>query len=297
MKKYKYRAFGLNIVSDFELPELVNGSDEYDVEILRGEIDEVDGDFIENKIHKADSKEITYQLKGVAGCKVQYGKKAIIMPSPTLTESTLRLLILTSVFGCIFIQRKMMPVHGSSVVLGDNCIIIAGGSGAGKSTLTSAFIEKGYFFLADDVSVLSQDDNGNIYVQPAYPYRKLHKDSLQCYDYDVEGLERIEYEEEKYLIPVHKHFINSPKRLSALFEIVPANIDEVKIEKIKGLEKLRILMGNLYRGKLKFFSNSEAYYFENFGDIASKLDIYRIMRPKNRFTCEEQLELICKELK
>lgn len=297
MKKYKYRAFGLNIDSDFELPELIcRYGDEIDVEIICDEIDEMDGRFLADKIHKADPEEIIYQLKGIAGCKVQNGERATIMPSATLSKSTLRLLILTSVFGCIFIQRRMLPIHGSCVVVGDDCIIIAGASGAGKSTLTSAFIEKGCSFLADDVSVVTTDEKGSVFVHPAYPYRKLHKDSAQCYDYDVNGLERIEYEEEKYLIPVHKHFSNTPKRLRALFEIVPSDVDNVHIGKINGLEKLKILMDNLYRGKLKFFFNSEAYYFKNIGDIASKIDIYKIMRPENKFTCEEQLKLIYKEL-
>lgn len=296
MKKYKYKAFGLNIVSDFELPELVYGNDGCDVEILYGKIEEVDGSLLEDKIYKANSEEIVYQLKDIAACKVQNGNKAIIMPSPVISKSTLRLLILTSVLGCIFIQRKMIPVHGSSVILDDECIIIAGRSGAGKSTLASAFIEKGYYFLADDVSVLTQDENGHIYVQPAYPYRKLHEDSIKCYDYDVEGFERIEYEEDKYLIPLHSRFLNSSKRLKALFEIVPADIENVHIEKVKGIEKLKIMMNNLYRGKLQFFFNSKVYYFKNIGEIASKIDIYRIMRPKEKFTCYEQLELILKEL-
>lgn len=296
MKNYTYRAFGLNIVSDFELPELNNGSGNHDVEILYGKIDEVDGHLSEDRIFKTDSEEIIYQLKDIAGCKIQKGKKAIIMPSPTLSNSTLRLLILTSVLGCILIQRKMLPIHGSSVVAGNRCIIIAGQSGAGKSTLTSAFINKGCRFLADDVSVVCNDKNGIMYVQPAYPYRKLHKDSAQCYDFDIEGLERIEYEEEKYLIPVHQHFIDTPKQLSALFEIIPADVDNVRIEKVKGLEKLNVLMDNLYRGTLAIYFDSRAHYFENIGDIASKLDVYRISRPKNEFTCEKQVELIFKEL-
>jgi len=296
MKKYKYRAFGLNIVSDFELPELVYGNDGCDVEILHGKIEEADGSFLENKIYKVNSEEIVYQLKDIAACKVQNGNKAIIMPSPNISKSTLRLLILTSVFGCIFIQRKMLPVHGSSVTLGDECIIIAGSSGAGKSTLANAFIENGHYFLADDVAVLNQGENDHIYVQPAYPYRKLHEDSVKCYNYDVEDLERIEYEEDKYLIPLHSHFLNSPKRLKALFEIVPADIENVRIERVKGIEKLKVMMDNLYRGKLQFYFNSKVYYFKNIGEIASKIDIYKIMRPNDKFTYNEQLKLILKQL-
>lgn len=296
MKKYSYRAFGLNIVSDFELPELVKGNGKNDVEILLGNIEEIDGEFSTNQIFKTDSEEIIYQLKNVAGCRILNGNKAIIMPSPSLSHSTLRLLILTSVLGCILIQRKMSPIHGSSVVIGDSSIIIAGRSGAGKSTLTSTFIEHGYKFLTDDVSVISMDDFGNMYVQPGYPYRKLHKDSADHHSLNIEELERIEYEDEKFLVPVNQYFIDTPKRLLALVEITPMTVDNVSIEKLKGISKLNVLMENLYRGALASHFNSRTYYFERIGDIASKLDVFKMRRPKNQFTCEEQLELILNEV-
>lgn len=297
MGKYLYRAFGLNILSDFELPELETGLGQQDVEILHGEVSETDADLSCDRVIRMSAEEIIYQLKDVAGCKVYNRGQAIIMPHPSLSQSTLRLLILTSVMGCILIQRKMVPLHGSSVTMNGEGIILAGQSGAGKSTLTSTFIKKGFRFLSDDVSVIDSDDNGDLYVQPSYPYRKLHRDSIDNFKLDVSGLERIEREEEKYLIPVHESFESEPRKLRAFIEIVPMDkVEEVSIERIRGAAKLRLLMDNLYRGNLSTYFDSKVFYFEQIGKISANLDVFRLVRPKHQFTCDKQAELILNEL-
>lgn len=296
MSKYKYKAFGLNFISDFEIPELVPGNGENDVEILYGKIEEMDGQFSDDMIFKADPSEISFQVKDIGGCRVINGKTAIIMPKDNFKHSVLRLFILTSIMGCILIQRKMIPIHGSCVMIGDSSIIIAGRSNAGKSTLTSYFLNKGYRFLSDDISVVKIDDLGDMFVQPGYPYRKLHGDSAEHHSINTDGLEKIDYEENKFLVPAHEYFVDEPKRLSALFEITPMNGCDVEIKKVKGLSKLNVLMENLYRGTLASLFKTRAFYFEQIGTIASKLDIFRVIRPENQFTCEKQAELILNEL-
>lgn len=296
MKQHTYKAFGLNIISDIELPELLIAEGNADVEIRLGEIEEVDRGLTEDIIIKTSPEEIIYQLKDIAGCKVQNGKKVIIMPKLGLNHTILRLFVLTSVLGCILIQRKIPAIHGSSVVIGDQCIIIAGNSGAGKSTITNEFILKGHSFLSDDVSVINYDQLERMYVQPGHPFRKLHKDSAQHYCLNIENCERIEYEEDKYLIPVHDSFIDRPIRLNALVEIVPKEVDAVSIQKLSGIEKLNVLMENLYRGRLTSHFNSKAYYFKMIGSIAANLKVYRLTRPNNKFTCDKQVELIMNEV-
>lgn len=296
MGKNTYKAFGLNIVSDFKLPELIEGNGKNDVELLHGVIDEINDDLSNDRIFTANPEEITYQLKNIARCKILNGKTAIIMPSPSSSNSTLRLLILTSVFGCILIQRKMIPIHGSSIAIGNKSIIIIGSSGAGKSTLASTFIKEGYKFLSDDISVVSINECGEMCVQPGYPYRKLHQDSAEYHSLNLMDFEKIEFEDDKYLIPQQDSFMDKPLNLGAFIEIVPEDVDTVSIEKIRGMSKLDVFMRNIYRGKLTGYFNSKPYYFERIGYIASKVDVFRIIRPKNMFTCNDQVKLILKEL-
>ena len=52
-----------------------------------------------------------------------------------------------------------MVIHGGIILINGMGVIITGHMGAGKSTLISGLIDKGYPFLADDVSVLTVYDD------------------------------------------------------------------------------------------------------------------------------------------
>ena len=57
--------------------------------------------------------------------------------------------------GAILMQRKILPLHGSAIAIDGKAYAIVGDSGAGKSTLASAFLNKGYQLLSDDVIAVS----------------------------------------------------------------------------------------------------------------------------------------------
>ena len=58
-------------------------------------------------------------------------------------------------YGALLMQRKILPLHGSAVAIDGKAYAIVGDSGAGKSTLASAFLNKGYQLLSDDVIAVS----------------------------------------------------------------------------------------------------------------------------------------------
>lgn len=295
MRKYHYYAFGLNISSEFELPELLPSKGKTDVEIIHGIIDEVAPDLNEKKIIKFTKDDIIYQLKTEAGCRIIKGEKVIVQPHKSLSHSAIRLFILTSVMGCLLYQRKLFAIHGSSIVINGKCVIIAGYSGAGKSSLTSSFIQKGYKFLSDDISVICEN-NGEIYVQPGYPYRKLHSDSANALSINTGSLEIIDSEEEKYLVPAIDHYIQEPVPLYALIELAVGKDEYVTLEKITGANIISILIGNIYRRSIAHHLKLNDYYFYKSGYIASKIKAFKLTRPQNQYTFDKQMDLILNAL-
>ncbi len=296
MSNFNYRAFGINFYSEVELPELVPHDGRPDVNIFLGKTVQIIPGKNHSKILKADDMEVLYEINNVARCHVIEGQRVIIEPHENVSKSTLRLLILTSVMGCIFYQRKLIPVHGGAVTESNRCIVLMGNSGAGKSTLTSAFLKEGYQFLSDDVAIISHHPLNGLEVEPGYPYRKLKSDSLQYFSYNVNELERIEHEEDKYLVPVKQFFSKQPAPLHAMIEIVPADVENASIEAIDGIKKLQIIFSNLYRSQFIKFFNLEEYYFSKLSEIASKVKILRITRPITSYTCEKQMQLIREQL-
>jgi hypothetical protein len=61
----------------------------------------------------------------------------------------------SSVAAITLAMRGMLPLHASSVVLGEKAWLIAGNSGAGKSTLTAELLQAGAELLADDLTPIT----------------------------------------------------------------------------------------------------------------------------------------------
>lgn len=297
MQTYKYQAFGLNISSEFELPELVAGSYEPDVIIKKGEILGVTENFdISPKIYSATCDEVVYGIKGIGWCKISKGRDVLIQADLRATSGGIRLFILTSVLGVVFLQRGMFPVHGSAIILDGKCIILTGDSGAGKSTLASAMMDRGALFLADDVSIISIDNEGRVWVQPAYPYRKLFKETAEAFKINVEKLEQVEDERGKFLIPVTEKYRDTPARLDALVLITPSECGEVSIQALKGMEKLQTVMNNICRWGLIPYLKIEKQYFQKSVFVAENITAYKLERPDGQFTVDDQITFLCKKL-
>ena len=57
-------------------------------------------------------------------------------------------------------QRGLLPIHGSSVAIGDKAFLLFGESGNGKSSAAAALIGMGAKLLSDDLSVFFVDNEG-----------------------------------------------------------------------------------------------------------------------------------------
>lgn len=291
LHKYKYRVFGLTAASDIMLPQLFETTGEPDIFIMKGEVpEEIDSAISKNEYVQVSGSELLFRITGVGRYFISNGKYIVVKPDSECNEQLVQLYLLGSAMGAVLFQRGTLPIHGSAVVIHDKAVIITGGSGAGKSSLTLALREMGCKFLTDDISALTQDNDGIIYVQPAYPQQKLWKDSIEAMGDDVEDLTQINNRKDKYYYPAVQGFCDHPVRLGAVCEIVPQDGDVTELRTVKGVEKVDILMRNIYRYQLAgYFGNGQAY-FKKCADIANSVSMFRLFRPVGKFTANEQAE-------
>lgn len=73
--------------------------------------------------------------------------------------------------------RGMLPLHACAVEIGGRAVLIAGAAGAGKSTLAAELIARGARFVADDLSVVTVDENGELRVPCGRPTMRLHRET------------------------------------------------------------------------------------------------------------------------
>ena len=237
-KSYKYRAFGVNIQSEFEIPEFLPAQfDAPDVTIQFGNIP--------SSLENPEKKGLRYQLAqqefllwldNVAGYYVQKGSSVQIQKKDNSTMQEVRLFLAGLVFAALLHQRGVFALHANAIKNGNEAFLVCGNSGAGKSTLTREFLNAGYRLLSDDISVL-EEHQGNIYVQPAFPFIKLWKDSIEHLELNELGGAKLREQIDKFGFSMKDEFHNEKKPKKNIFVLVPHNKPKYKRKQLKGIEK------------------------------------------------------------
>ncbi|MEG1312625.1 MAG: hypothetical protein RSD47_11570, partial [Romboutsia sp.] len=81
--------------------------------------------------------------------------------------------------------------------------------------------------------------------------------------------------------------------LEAVFELKVGDVDEVEIEEIIGAKKLKKIMKNIFRVEMIHYSGgAEPVYFKKCIDLAQNIQFYKITRPRDLFSVDQQIELI-----
>lgn len=295
--RYHYIVYGLKVSSEIEIPEFIRNEE---VTVPEEEIEIIYGD-MPKEVNEAkrvgykvglQKKRIWFAIEEVATYMMLDGKRIIVEPDKEHNSKLLRIYILGSALGFIMLQRNHIAIHGSAVQVGDEVAIITGDRGAGKSTLTTAFREKGYLFLTDDVAAITLEDKP--VVNSGFPYQKLCEDTMIRMGYSRRVCEYFSRgEEAKYLLDVHEVFQKDKKPLKTIIELGVGDTETVKIEKIKGQEKILHILKNIYRGEyLEKLGGVGEVYFKQCLKIAQVINFYKVTRPRQGFTTDRQLQLI-----
>lgn len=295
-----YKVYGLNIRSEIEIDEF----DKLD-EILEKNIVNIRYDKISTEIKDKISEGINIQLfqnkiwfhiDNIATYCISNGNDIKVEVCENADMQLMKIYIMCSCLGFIMLQRNMVAIHGGVIEMNNKAVIFTGDRGAGKSTLTTALREKGYKFISDDVA--STKIEKVPYVMPGFPYQKLCESSMDNFEYDKEKYTSFMSDKEvKYIIPAKDEFIYEPKQLSAIVKLTVGDVEEVTIEELRGSEKLNNIIENIYRGEyIKYLGGMNPKYFKQCIDIAKNIRFFKITRPLEKFTVDDQIDLIEREV-
>ncbi|CAM4113895.1 aldolase [Paenibacillus alkaliterrae] len=293
--KVVYKAFGLTIISDIPFPELPRVNEDVEHVDIVVKMDT----FLKSGFHAkpfefvADDFRLTVQIPDVGVFRIQKGKEIVISPFAGADEDLIRLYLLGSCFGALLLQRGCYPLHGSAVAVNGKAYAFVGNSGAGKSTLASAFMEKGYQLLSDDVIAVSlTQENKTALVTPSYPQQKLWQQSLDAFGVSNSPFRSIYGRENKFCIPVAHKYCSSPLPLAGVFELVKTDAECITIQPVLRLERLHKLFMHTYRQYLIPKMNLSEWHFASSAALATVLPFYQITRSTKGFTAHQLVEMI-----
>lgn len=291
-----YEAFGLTIKSEIILQELIQitSFEDIDIEIkMNNTLNNYTSRPFEFIV---ENQTVTFMIPDIAIFQVKDGKEIIVSAFEGANKDIIRLYILGSSFGALLLQRGIYPLHGSAIAIDGKAFAIVGDSGAGKSTLASAFMERGYYLLSDDVIAVKFSKENHPIVIPSYPQQKLWQQSLDAFGISNEKLRPIYGRENKFCKPVINKFHATQLPLGGIFELVKTNGDSISIRPIHGLELLQKLFAHSYRQFLITKLDLTKWHFSKSTLVAERLPFYQIERPETGFSAFHIVEKILKEI-
>jgi len=291
---YKYRAYNLNINSDFYLPELSCGYDTAEVTIRRGRIEslppEAAGCYC---YYKANDYGIYLAWEGVGAFLVRNGCEMIVDPLPGIEDRIIRLFILGTSLAMLLHQRKnMIVLHASVVEISGKAVAFVGEKGAGKSTLAATLHRRGHNLIADDILAIS-DSNGIIEALPGFPHLKLWPDSVESLGFSPDSLPRIRPELEKRSYHLHTGFSQTPLPLKGVY--VLGTGPKMIVETLQPQKALLALMPHWYGARfgIDFLQSlGLSCHFQQCAKLVDSTPIYQLIRSRSMHELPEVARLV-----
>lgn len=285
-KNFIYKAFGITFKSEFEIPELLETNENPEIFIELGSVpDKLQEPKKAGVKYQATRDQFLLDVDNIAKYYVTDGNKIIIDLKKNTADKEVRLFLLGSAFGALFIQRGLLPIHGSAIKFDDKAVVFSGQSGVGKSSVAANFVKKGFQFLADDISLI----NDELLLQPSFPNLKIWDDILKKINLENESLNKIRPEIKKFDLRSNSSFYNQTLPVKAIFILSTKNSSGFDFEEVKGIAKFNAIKNNTYRYKFIDGLEKQLEHFKILNKLLPEIKVYRVSRPQapvmlNEFT-------------
>lgn len=299
----KYTLYGLVIETDIEISHLLktdDNSNPVDVVIKQGNCK----DEVTEYLKKVDAYEKRYEIGFDYSCFLNKGGYYVIKNGDTIiyetkdgfTPESLSPWLLGFAFSMVLLQRKTLAIHCSAVCeKGDgsenDILLISGRSGAGKSSLTKKLMEAGYKLMADDVAAVRCDEEVTVY--PAFPYQKLCRNEVDKRELNYDDLIYINEDKDKFLVPVEDKFSSVPGKIRCMIYIVVADVPEVQVRKLSGLDQMMAIRRNLFLAILNGDWLNSPEVLSLCLKMAGSCPVYLVTRPSEGDTLEKISDIVC----
>lgn len=221
------------------------------------------------------------------------GDTIMVEPLPNGNHGATRQLILGWALGALLHQRGVLPLHGSALCDGGDCFVFCARSGVGKSTLAASFLNRGFSYLDDNMSVVAFR-GGTPHVTPGIPELRLWEDALPGLAFEHRIAGAIMPDSPKFSIIARRNFRNEEARLRKIFVMKRTRDSVLSFVSLTGGAKFRVLMEQVFCSGFIADSSCRAGLFRIVQELAARVAVVEIRLPEPLpspgFLCETIME-------
>ncbi len=278
-----YRAHGLTIRSELDLPGLQPGTGDPHVTVRYGEAPEhLARPELQAPRAQASPGGYLLRIDGVSAYWVRDGRDVVIDPEPGATAADVRTFFLSSVMGVLVHENGLLALHGSAVVKGRRALLVVGSAGCGKSTVAAELRRRGCEVLSDDICALDRDPSGRLVMHPGYRHLKLWPDALRRLGSRPDAHARIRPGVDKYHVAVEEPASRTdPVPVGGICVLTPApgSLDEPpRLEPLVGRARTAVLVRETYRFRLLRGLGRERQHLALCQAVARSTPVWRVHR-------------------
>ncbi len=281
---YFYQAYGLNIHSVIELPELLTTSQiNPDISINFGKVDRSLMQVYRDVMYLyTNSEQVSFAWDKIGAILIKHGKEIIIDPLADVEQRLLRLPLLGMALGVILYQRGLLTLHASAVEINGSAAIFTAGKGWGKSTLAATLYNRGHRLIADDLVAVDISNPEKITVIPSFPQLKLLPEAaMAALGRDPNTLPTIAKGYEKRAFREIDRLSQHPIPLKGIYRLDEGSKPALKlippqeaIVELIGSSFIALCADTLLKGE------DGVSHFRQCAEIVKKLPVYRLERPQ-----------------
>lgn len=244
---YRYRAFGLEIASAIDCPELPpGGSGPADLTISVGTVPaDLGPAALHGRKFEALGKTMLLKTLRIADFLLIGGREMRVMPKPAAVPAHVRAFLLGWAMGAVLQQRGRIGLHGSAVATRHGAQLFCGPSGAGKSTLAHLLSAKGFPMLEDNIAALSPV-GGGVQVEPGVRRVRLWDDAIAAYPAAWQGHETVPNTDRKFtMAPPANRFRETALPLATV-HVIERGAQSFAVEPVHGVARYALLRQQIF---------------------------------------------------
>jgi hypothetical protein len=300
---HRYWLAGLGLESEIALPALpvfsgdAKGTDR--VTISRASLE---GHVVKDAVSFADctcnGEELLLEIPKITRFLIREGREILVDQHSDATADDVSAYLLGSAFGILCLQRGIVPLHSSTIAIGDDeCVAFVGDSGAGKSTLVAALARQGARVISDDVCFLATGPAGDVVAWPGIGRIRLWEDALMALDLSGPDAVRELRGYNKYVLGLKREpELERPRRLSRLYQLKRSGADQHSIQRIRGAAAFNLILHNVYRIDYAEQMGLKPAVFARCIPLARQAAVFEFDRPIGLDKLSEGVELLLRHL-
>jgi hypothetical protein len=281
MSERRYRLFGLDVRSDFVLPELSLSSSQCDDLVIIRECLSPPAGSPDRPSSWIDGSGVRLYWPTVGSFAIRDGREVIVDPLPDADPDWVRLFLLGAAMGVALHQRGLAVLHASAVSVEGSAVAFVAFKSWGKSTTAAAMEARGHRLLTDDVLALQLAGRGRSPLAwPSFPQMKLSPDAVEALGEDPNALGQILPGYEKLRRLPLGAFTGDAVPLRCLYVLEPG--DEPSINPLSKVNAVLELLCHSYIRRFgpDVAGPEESATFQRCAEIADQVPVFSFRRPR-----------------